>query len=133
MWNGNRPALAISIMSALGGSARMPGTARHHMRVGVGENNDLARIEQHRLFADQAGKATARRYHVIGDQVIGARQNSRKDHLARRRTHRPRLLRRNFEIGGTGQPYRLQKIRERVGCHRSIRPSNGRTGNSRAH
>ena len=116
----HRPALAMSIMSALGGSARMPAllditcgsalvkTTTSPASSGIG--SPPTRLAKQRPCG----------HHVIGDQVIGARQDARQDHLPRRRPHRPRRLRRNFEIGRAGQPHGLQKVREGVGCHSAL-------------
>ena len=50
----------MSIMSALGGSARMPALLDITCGSRIGEDHDLARFQRHGLAADQAGKAAAR-------------------------------------------------------------------------
>ncbi len=55
------------------------GAARHHVRVGVGEHHDFTRLERYRLPAVEAGKATTSGHNMIGDEMIGAGEDSRQD------------------------------------------------------
>src|SRR6266576_4345165 len=46
------------------------GTARHHVRVGCREDDNLAGLERDRLAPGNAGKAAARRHHMIGNHGV---------------------------------------------------------------
>src|SRR6266481_8106642 len=68
------------------------GAARHDMRVAVGEDNDFAGFDGNRLPTDNAGKTPAGGHHMIGNQMVGARKNSRQDRSRCRRPDSPWVL-----------------------------------------
>ena len=84
-----------------------PGAARHHVRVGVGEHHDFTGLERYRLPALEAGKTAASDHNMIGDEMVGARQDSREDQMARGRMNRPRLLRGDIEKRSAGEAHGL--------------------------
>src|SRR5258707_14913411 len=47
------------------------GAARHDVRIGPGEDDDLTGFERDRLASDDAGKAGTSRHHMIGNQMVG--------------------------------------------------------------
>ena len=86
------------------------GTARHDMRIAFGEDDDFAGFDRDRLFADDIGEAPAFGDHMIGDQMLGTRQDLRQDHLPRRLLGDPRRLGHDVKERRAGQPYRSQDI-----------------------
>jgi hypothetical protein len=101
--------------------------ARHHVRVGVGEHDDLAGLDRHGLPAIEACEAATRCYDVISDQVIGPGQDSRQDQLTRRRMDRPGVLCGDVEIRSASQPHGFQNIRQGVSRHFSCSPDFGKS------
>jgi hypothetical protein len=81
------------------------------MRLAIGEDNNFTCFERDRLPASGRGKATARCHDMIGNQMIGARQDLRQDQLSWRRCNGPWFLGRDFEEYCAGQPHCLQQIR----------------------
>ena len=80
------------------------------MRIAFGEDDDFAGFDRDRLFADDIGEAPTFGDHMIGDQMLGTRQDLRQDHLPRRRFGDPRCLGHDVKERRAGEPDRSQDI-----------------------
>ena len=87
------------------------------MRLALGEENDIAGFERDGLPAGDRGKTSARRHDMIGNQMIGARQDFWQDQLPPRRRNGPRLPGRDLEEYRACQPHRLQQIGQWIRSH----------------
>ena len=54
------------------------------MRIALREDDDFPGCDPDRLSANETGEAMTFGNHMIGDQMFGARQDLRQDHLPRR-------------------------------------------------
>ena len=80
------------------------------MPIALGEDDDFAGFDRDRFRADHAGEATPFGDHMIGDQVLGARQDLQQHHLARRLLGNPGCPGRDVEVHRARQPHRAQDV-----------------------
>lgn len=80
------------------------------MRIASGEDDDFAGLDRDGLLADDIPEAPPLSYDVIRDQVLGAGQDLRQDHVPRRRVGDPGLPADEVEEHRAREPHRFQHI-----------------------
>ena len=90
------------------------GRARHRVPVALREDDDVAGREADGRAPVDGRPAGAVRHHVVGNEVLGAREHPADDRRPRRRLGDPRLRRVHVEEDGARQANRAQHIRQRI-------------------